>query len=112
MRLVVFALFVFGGALFGVFATLAVQSYANEAVVAVSEVEPRVLSLDDSRAFFALADNRSNGFFHPDGYFCVVTAGRSADEIARTTFHELAHYFVFSDPAHYVDPLREWGVLE
>lgn len=34
------------------------------------------------------------GFYNTQGYFCVRTKDRSPEEVAETTFHELAHYYV------------------
>ena len=56
----------------------------------------------DNKYVFNVSGVSGNGFYSYDGYFCVITAGRSVDEIARTTFHELAHYFVDVDTGHFV----------
>ena len=45
------------------------------------------------------------GFYNNAGYFCVATKGRTSIEIAETTMHELAHYYVDSDEDHFV---KEW----
>lgn len=42
-----------------------------------------------------------NGFYSNKGYFCVLTRGRTPDEIAQTTFHELAHYYINNDEEHF-----------
>jgi Zn-dependent peptidase ImmA (M78 family) len=55
------------------------------------------------RAFFGNNESdRVNGFYSHKGYFCVITKGRASEEIARTTFHELAHYFVHTDTDHFL----------
>lgn len=45
-----------------------------------------------------------NGLYTSDeGYFCVWTKDRSAEEIAETTMHELSHYYIAQYPDHFVD---------
>lgn len=44
---------------------------------------------------------RVNGVYQHPNYFCVWVRERSASEIARTTFHELAHYFSYHEPEHF-----------
>lgn len=43
----------------------------------------------------------SNGYTVYGKYFVVITANRSMDDITRTTMHELAHVFDYSDPEHF-----------
>ena len=93
------------GVLFGVFSTLAVQSYVVDSVVSSEVVVERDtvhLDVPSARYVFNASGVNANGFYSYDGYFCVITKNRSPDAIARTTFHELAHYFVDSDPEHFV----------
>lgn len=42
-----------------------------------------------------------NGFYNYGGYFCVETAERSATEIARTTMHEICHWYVDQNYEHF-----------
>ena len=48
-----------------------------------------------------------NGFYSPNGFFCVLTKDRSPSDVARTTFHELAHYYVDYDTEHFVGKYLE-----
>ena len=72
----------------------------------------------DNKYVFNVSGRQGNGFYSSDGVpTSVITKDRSADEIARTTFHELAHYFVDVDTGHFVpehilERVYEWGVLE
>ena len=50
-------------------------------------------------------DVYSSGFYSAKGYFCVATAGRTPIEVAETTFHELAHYYIHYDEEHFIN---EW----
>jgi hypothetical protein len=34
------------------------------------------------------------GFYHEQGFFCVRTKDMTPEQVAETTFHELAHYYV------------------
>lgn len=43
----------------------------------------------------------SNGYYSTKGYFCILTKERTPEEIARTTFHEMAHYFEYEQPEHF-----------
>lgn len=45
--------------------------------------------------------NSVNGAYRHPYYFCVKTVGRTPEEIAKTTFHELSHYFVMNNPEHF-----------
>ena len=42
-----------------------------------------------------------NGFYETGEYFCVWTKNRELSEISRTTFHELAHVFIYRNPKHF-----------
>lgn len=42
-----------------------------------------------------------NGLYVHNNYFCVYTHQRSTEEIAATTFHELAHYFNDVEKEHF-----------
>lgn len=52
---------------------------------------------------FKLNLSNTLGFFHYDGYFCVVTANRTAKEITSTTIHELTHYYINEDYKHFCE---------
>ena len=42
-----------------------------------------------------------DGLYTTEGYFCVWTKDRTSIEIAETTFHELAHYYVDMNSTHF-----------
>jgi hypothetical protein len=50
---------------------------------------------------FKLDLSSVNGFYHYDGYFCVVTQNRTAKDITSTTIHELTHYYIDEDYKHF-----------
>ena len=67
-----------------------------------------VVKQEAERIYFGRNESdRVNGFYAHKGYFCVATSGRSATDIAQTTFHELAHYYVHQDPDHFVGRYME-----
>jgi len=41
------------------------------------------------------------GYYVHGEYFLVQTRDKTFEEIAETTFHELAHMYVFRNPEHY-----------
>jgi hypothetical protein len=43
----------------------------------------------------------ANGYVVYGKYFVVKTAGRSMNDIVRTTMHELAHVYDYRDPEHF-----------
>lgn len=43
------------------------------------------------------------GFYSDKGYFCVATAGREPNDVAETTYHELAHYYAEYDNYHFCE---------
>lgn len=48
-------------------------------------------------------DTIVNGYAHGAEYFVVYTKGRTFEEIASTTFHELAHIYASADHEHFTN---------
>jgi len=42
-----------------------------------------------------------NGLYQPGKYFCVWTEGVEENQIAETTFHELAHHYNYEEHDHF-----------
>jgi len=43
-----------------------------------------------------------NGVYNSnEGYMCIVTEGRTAEEIGRTMIHEASHYYLDQYPDHF-----------
>ena len=84
----------------GVSGTLMLQSakvIEREVVINTNHVEQEIGYFATSRT----ESGKSNGFYSYDGYFCVVTKGRTLEEITKTTIHELGHLFVHEDYDHF-----------
>ena len=44
-----------------------------------------------------IEDFRTTGIYHYEGFYCVLTKGRSLDQIQRTEYHEAFHSFIAGD---------------
>ena len=47
--------------------------------------------------------NSINGMYYSEGFYCVVTAGRTTQEIARTEVHEQCHALNHKDYEHFCE---------
>ena len=60
-----------------------------------------------NRSVFKINDEMAVGVYNHAGYFCVITKDRSFEEIAQTTFHELAHMYNHRDTEHFLGRYKE-----
>ena len=71
-------------------------------VFSESRVEYRLIIVNETSIINDFENKSVNGFYSYKGYFVVLTKGRSPDSIARTTFHELTHYYNDENTNHFL----------
>lgn len=51
------------------------------------------------------------GFYNEGKYFCVATKGYSREEVTDTTLHELTHYYIDTEPEHFIKQKKENNII-